>query len=145
VSDYAIGNVSDADIDELIALWARCGLTRPWNDPRADIAFARASPNAAILVAKRGDALHASVMVGHDGHRGWLYYVAVDPDQQRAGLGRLMTQMAEDWLRDRGVAKVMLMVRPESEAVRAFYHANGYDEQKRVILAKWLDGRPMTP
>ncbi|MBZ0148446.1 MAG: GNAT family acetyltransferase [Pseudorhodoplanes sp.] len=145
MSDYAIGNVSDADIDELIALWVRCGLTRPWNEPRADIAFARASANAAILVAKRGEKLHASVMVGHDGHRGWLYYLAVDPDQQRTGLGRLMTQIAEDWLRDRGVAKVMLMVRPENEAVRAFYQANGYDEQKRVILAKWLDGRPMTP
>ena len=48
MSDYAIGNVSDADIDELVVLWVRCGLTRPWNDPRADIAFARGSPNAAI-------------------------------------------------------------------------------------------------
>ncbi len=84
-------------------------------------------------------------MVGHDGHRGWLYYLAVDPDHQREGLGRLMTQIAEDWLRDRGVAKVMLMVRPENEAVRAFYQANGYDEQPRIVLAKWLDGRPMTP
>ena len=67
------------------------------------------------------------------------------PISQRKGLGRLMTQIAEDWLRDRGVAKVMLMVRPDNEAVQAFYQANGYDEQKRVILAKWLDGRPMTP
>jgi ribosomal protein S18 acetylase RimI-like enzyme len=145
VSDYAFGNVSDGDVEALVALWERCGLTRPWNNPRDDIAFARASANAAILVARRGETLHASVMVGHDGHRGWLYYLAVDPDQQRKGLGRLMTQIAEDWLRDRGIAKVMLMVRQENDAVRAFYAANGYDEQKRVILAKWLDGRPMTP
>jgi ribosomal protein S18 acetylase RimI-like enzyme len=145
VSDYAIGPAREADTDDLAALWLRCGLTRPWNDPRADIAFARQSPNASILVAKRSGTLCASVMVGHDGHRGWLYYLAVDPDLQRSGLGRRMTKAAEDWLRERGVAKVMLMVRPENEAVRAFYEANGYDEQKRVILAKWLDGRPMTP
>jgi ribosomal protein S18 acetylase RimI-like enzyme len=145
VIDIAIGEIADADIDKLAAFWARCGLTRPWNDPRADIAFARKSANTAVLVAKRDGTLCASVMVGHDGHRGWLYYVAVDPDLQRAGLGRRMTQAAEDWLRERGVAKVMLMVRPDNEAVQAFYQANGYDEQRRVILAKWLDGRPMTP
>lgn len=145
MSDIAIGEALDADIDALTALWVRCGLTRPWNDPQADIAFARKSPNAAILVAKRDGILCASVMVGHDGHRGWLYYVAVDPDLQRGGLGRRVTQAAEDWLRERGVAKVMLMVRPDNEAVQAFYQANGYEEQKRVILAKWLDGRPMTP
>jgi ribosomal protein S18 acetylase RimI-like enzyme len=145
VSDFAIGAASDADIDPLASLWTRCGLTRPWNDPRADIAFARQSPNADILVAKRDGKLFASVMVGHDGHRGWLYYVAVDPDLRRSGLGSNMTKAAEDWLRERGVEKVMLMVRPDNEAVQDFYKANGYDEQKRVILAKWLDGRPMTP
>ena len=68
-----------------------------------------------------------------------------DRVEARTGVGRRMTQAAEDWLRERGVAKVMLMVRPDNEAVQAFYQANGYDEQKRVILAKWLDGRPMTP
>ncbi len=145
MSDTAIGEACDADVEALATLWLRCGLTRPWNDARADIAFARKTPNAAILVAKRGGTLCASVMVGHDGHRGWLYYLAVDPDLQRSGLGSAMTQAAEDWLRQRGVVKVMLMVRPENEAVRAFYEANGYDEQKRVVLAKWLDGRPMTP
>lgn len=145
MSDIAIGEALDADIDALDALWVRCGLTRPWNDPRADIAFARKSANAAILVARRDGQLCASVMVGHDGHRGWLYYVAVDPDLQRGGLGRRVTLAAEDWLRERGVAKVMLMVRPDNEAVQAFYQANGYEEQKRVILAKWLDSRPMTP
>jgi ribosomal protein S18 acetylase RimI-like enzyme len=145
VSEFVIGEAGDTDIDALAALWTRCGLTRAWNDPRTDIAFARKSPNAAILVAKRDGMLVASVMVGHDGHRGWLYYVAVDPSLQRSGLGSRITKAAEDWLRQRGVQKVMLMVRPGNEAVQAFYQANGYEEQKRVILAKWLDGQPMTP
>jgi ribosomal protein S18 acetylase RimI-like enzyme len=92
-----------------------------------------------------GDAIVATAMVGHDGHRGWVYYVAVDPDHQGKDLGRTIMAAAEDWLRGQGVAKVMLMVRPDNTKVQAFYDKLGYDPQERVIYAKWLDGREMTP
>jgi ribosomal protein S18 acetylase RimI-like enzyme len=141
----AIAPVIDSEIDALVDLWTRCELTRPWNDPRADIALARKSPSSAILVARLDGRIVASVMVGHDGHRGWAYYVAVDPDKQKLGLGRRMMEAAEQWLRERNIEKIMLMVRPGNERVAAFYESLGYDEQKRVIYAKWLDGRPMTP
>ncbi|WP_374468693.1 GNAT family N-acetyltransferase, partial [Ferrovibrio sp.] len=81
----------------------------------------------------------ASVMTGHDGHRGWLYYLAVEPSIQKSGFGRTMVTAAEDWLRARGVPKVMLMVRPENERVRAFYDALGYLEEPRVIFSRRLD------
>ena len=84
-------------------------------------------------------------MVGHDGHRGWFYYLAVDPDRQGSGFGRAITAAAEAWLRERGIAKAQLMVRPGNEQVRAFYQALGYGEQERIVFAKWLDGRPLTP
>ena len=84
-------------------------------------------------------------MVGHDGHRGWVYYVAVDPDRRAKGFGRAIMNAAEDFLRQAGIAKLQLMVRPENDEVRAFYESIGYDEQERVIYAKWLDGREMTP
>ncbi len=84
-------------------------------------------------------------MVGHDGHRGWVYYVAVDPDAQRQDFGRAIMAAAEDWLRARDVTKAMLMVRPDNKKVQAFYDRLGYETQERVIYAKWLDGRPMTP
>jgi len=145
VSDLAIAPIIDADVPAVIALWQRCGLTRPWNDPTSDIAFARRGPNATILVGRSDDAIAATAMVGHDGHRGWVYYVAVDPDQQRKDFGRAIMAAAEDWLRAQGIAKVMLMVRPDNTQVRAFYDRLGYDEQERVIYAKWLDGREMTP
>ena len=144
-SDLAVSSITDADIETVAALWQRCGLTQPWNDPAADIAFARRGPNSDILVGRYAGKLVATALVGHDGHRGWVYYVAVDPDAQGAGLGRAIMAAAEDWLRARGVLKVQLMVRPENGKVQAFYQTLVYGEQKRVIYAKWLDGRDLTP
>jgi ribosomal protein S18 acetylase RimI-like enzyme len=141
----AVAPIEDADVAAIIALWERCGLTRPWNDPAADIAQARRGPNATVLVGRDGAAIVASAMVGHDGHRGWVYYVAVDPDHRQKGYGRAIMQAAEDWLRSHGIAKLQLMVRPDNSKVQAFYESIGYDEQPRIIYAKWLDGREMTP
>jgi ribosomal protein S18 acetylase RimI-like enzyme len=142
----AIGPVSEADFDAIAALWERCGLTRPWNDARADIAQAWQRANSDILAGRASDGtIIATAMVGHDGHRGWVYYLSVDPAAQKHGHGRAMMRAAEDWLRERGIEKLMLMVRPENEAVHAFYKSIGYEAQPRTIYARWLDGRPMTP
>lgn len=141
----AIAPLTDSDVDAVVALWERCDLTRPWNDPRADIALARRGAHSTILTGRRDGAVIASVMVGHDGHRGWLYYLAVEPQMQRRRLGSAMIAAAEDWLRLRGITKVMLMVRADNAARRGFYEAIGYARQERVVLAKWLDGRPATP
>jgi ribosomal protein S18 acetylase RimI-like enzyme len=141
----SVSPIIDADVDAVIALWQRCGLTRPWNDPGSDIAFARRGANATILVGRAANAIVASAMVGHDGHRGWVYYVAVDPDVQGKDFGRAIMSAAEDWLRQQGITKAMLMVRPDNKKVQAFYDRLGYETQERVIYAKWLDGRAMTP
>jgi ribosomal protein S18 acetylase RimI-like enzyme len=143
--ELAITPIVDGDIEAVVALWQRCGLTRPWNDPASDIAFARRGENADVLVGRHGGAIVATVMVGHDGHRGWFYYLAVDPDVQGRGFGRAMTQAAEAWLVERGIAKAQLMVRADNDRVRAFYEALGYGEQERILFAKWLDGRTLTP
>jgi ribosomal protein S18 acetylase RimI-like enzyme len=145
VNELKVVPIRDADVDAVIALWQRCGLTRPWNDPASDIAFARRGQNATVLVGRAAGEIAATAMAGHDGHRGWVYYVAVDPDLQGKDFGRAIMAAAEDWLRREGVTKVMLMVRPDNTAVRAFYDKLGYDLQERVFYAKWLDGRPMTP
>jgi ribosomal protein S18 acetylase RimI-like enzyme len=141
----SIAPLEDADVAAVIALWQRCGLTRPWNDPAADIALARQGANAAVLLGRDSDAVVASVLVGHDGHRGWVYYVAVDPQHRKKGLGRAIMAAAEEWLRARGILKLQLMVRPDNIQVQAFYETLDYDEQERVVYAKWLDGRDPTP
>ena len=137
--------IEDGDIPEVIALWQRCGSTRPWNDPAADIALARQETNSTVLLGRHGGALIASVLVGHDGHRGWVYYVTVDPDRRQQGYGRAIMTAAEGWLRARGIEKLQLMVRGNNARVHAFYRSLGYYDQERVVFAKWLDGREPTP
>jgi ribosomal protein S18 acetylase RimI-like enzyme len=141
----SIAPIEDADVADVIALWQRCGLTRPWNDPAADIAQARRGQNATVLIGRDGGMIVATAMVGHDGHRGWVYYVATDPDHRGKGHGRAIMNAAEDWLRQTGIEKLQLMVRPDNTKVQAFYQSIGYGEQQRIIYAKWLDGRALTP
>ena len=137
--------VEDDDIADVIALWQRCGSTREWNDPAGDIALARREANATVLLGRNDGVLVASVLVGHDGHRGWVYYVTVDPDHRYKGYGRAIMTAAENWLRARGIQKLQLMVRGDNVRVHAFYKSLGYYDQERVTFAKWLDGREPTP
>jgi ribosomal protein S18 acetylase RimI-like enzyme len=137
--------IEDGDVTEVIALWQRCGSLRAWNDPARDIALARKETNATVLLGRNDGALVASVLVGHDGHRGWVYYVTVDPDHRLKGYGRVIMTAAEEWLRARGIEKLQLMVRGDNAKVHAFYQSLGYYDQERVVFAKWLDGREPTP
>ncbi|MET0220903.1 MAG: GNAT family acetyltransferase [Tardiphaga sp.] len=140
-----VASLTPTDIAGVINLWRRCGLVRPWNDPEADIALAQRDGNADVLIGRDGEAIVASVLVGHDGHRGWVYYVSVDPDHQRKDFGRAIMTAAEDWLRARGIEKLQLLVRGDNVPVKAFYESIGFGEQDRIVYAKWLDGRPPTP
>jgi len=134
--------ITGGDISGVVALWQKAGVAVPHNDPYADIQFCRRSPNAEILLGFEGERLAATVMVGHDGHRGWYYYVAVDPDSHRSGLGRGIMAAAEDWLTARGVAKAQLMIRPTNKAVKAFYERLGYAEEERLVMSKRLRPAP---
>jgi len=129
-------DIEENDVEGVVALWRACGLTRPWNDPYKDISFARSGENSTILVGAHGDLVIASAMVGHDGHRGMLYYVAVDPARQGQGLGKQAVRAAEDWLHQRGVWKVNLLVRPENDKIRGFYEALGYEVSPVFCMAR---------
>jgi ribosomal protein S18 acetylase RimI-like enzyme len=131
-------SVTDGDVDEVIALWVRCGLTRPWNDAVKDIAFARAGPNSDVLMACLDGDVAASVMVGHDGHRGAVYYVSVDPALQGRGFGRQTMAAAEAWFHERGVWKINLLLRADNAKVRGFYEALGYEVEPRLCMARKL-------
>lgn len=137
-----IAPATEADQDAVIALWQACGLTRPWNDPAADFARSLTGTDSAVLVMRDdggdGAVLLGSVMLGYDGHRGWVYYLAVAPDRQRGGIGRALMAAAEAWLRDRGAPKIQLMVREDNAGALGFYEALGLERQKVVTLGRFI-------
>jgi ribosomal protein S18 acetylase RimI-like enzyme len=135
----------EADRDAVLALWEACGLTRPWNPPEGDLDRALAGPSSTVLVAiADSGSVQGSVMVGDDGHRGWVYYLSVQPGLQKSGLGQKLMTAAEDWLRARGVRKVELMVRNTNGPVIGFYEAIGYGQEPVTVLSRWLIDDPAT-
>lgn len=127
------------DTEALVALWDVCGLTRPWNDPRADIALALETPTSDILIIRHDAEIVASAVIGFDGHRGWVYYLAVAPYCRGAGLGKVMMAACEAWLRERGSPKIQFMVRDDNTAALCFYERLGYERQAVVTLGRRLD------
>ena len=153
----AFADVADDDVEDVVALWRACDLTRPWNDPYRDLADARLGETSTVLVGRatrdlpgrasadgdpggvvRAGEVVASAMAGVDGHRGWLYYVAVDPRLQGTGTGRATVVAAEAWLAAQGARAVRLMVRSTNDAVRGFYERLGYVDQECVVLGRRL-------
>ena len=134
----AIGELRPDETEAAVALWEDCGLTRPWNDPRADIALALGKPASTVLAGRIDGALVATAMTGSDGHRGWVYYLAVARSRQRKGLGAEMMQAVADWLRARGAPKLHVMIRSENVAVTAFYASLGYEKSDTITMAKRL-------
>ena len=132
----------ETDRRALTGLWEACGLARPWNDPNADIDRAVAAREATILVGYCGDQLTGSVMAGHDGHRGWVYYLAVDPAHHGRGAGRELMEEAGLWLASRGAPKLELMVRDGNEKAAKFYEALGFKRQQVTVYGKWLKSPP---
>lgn len=139
---FALRPFAAADTDHVVALWQACGLVRPWNDPRRDIARKLTVQPELFLVADDLDDLARGVvgagMAGFDGHRGWVNYLAVRPDLQGSGLGRTFMAEFERLLTDLGCPKLNLQVRAGNEQVIGFYESLGYADDHTVSLGKRL-------
>ena len=127
------------DEEAVIALWKTCGLVVPRNDPVRDIQRKLKVQADLFLVGCVGGDVVASVMAGYEGHRGWINYLAVNPSQQRKGLGQAMMDEAERQLRERGCPKINLQVRSTNVEVIEFYQHVGYDVDDVVSLGKRLE------
>lgn len=128
----------DPDEDALVALWQEAGLVRPWNDPHRDIARKKNVQRDLFLVAEDDGVLVGSAMAGYDGHRGWVYYLAVAPGRQGTGLGRRLMAEVEERLLALGCPKINLQVRSGNDAVAAFYDRLGYRPDAAIGLGKRL-------
>lgn len=128
-----------ADTEAMVALWQACGLTRPWNDPYKDIERKlQVDPELFLVGTDETGAVMASAMVGYDGHRGWINYLAVHPARQRQGHARRLMEVAEQLLTERGCPKLNLQIRAGNEAVIAFYASLGYADDQTVSMGKRL-------
>lgn len=128
----------EADEDAVVALWYECGLTRPWNDPHLDIARKQQVQPDGFVVGTVDGKVVASMMVGYDGHRGSVNYLAVAPAYQGHGVGRALMAHAEAWLLARGCPKLNLLVRRSNHAVQAFYEKLDYKADDVICLGKRL-------
>lgn len=126
------------DEEAVVALWQACGLVRPWNDPLRDIQRKLTEQPELFLVGVSGEAVVATAMAGFDGHRGWVYYLAVTPGQRRQSFGRQLMREVERLLLDRGCPKINLQVRMENTQALGFYRSLGYAEEERVTFGRRL-------
>jgi len=127
------------DEDAVVALWERCGLVRPTNDPHRDIRRKLEVRPDLFLVGRHDGQLIATVMAGYEGHRGWLNYLAVDPDHQRQGFARSIVAEAERRLRESGCPKINLQIRTSNQGVIEFYRRIGYTLDDVVSMGKRLE------
>ena len=131
-----------ADEQEVIALWIDCDLIKPWNNPVRDIQRKLLVNPEWFRVGVLEDRVVATVMVGYEGHRGWINYLAVSPHHRRRGFDRAMVAEAERLLREAGCPKVNLQVRETNQEVIAFYRSVGFSDDHVVSLGKRLEQDP---
>jgi len=136
VERLEIRSFAEADTDAVVALWERCGLLRPWNDPYKDITRKLTVQRDLFLVGTLDGRLVAVVMAGYEGHRGWVNYLAVEPELRRRGLGRAMMEETERRLRALGCPKAALQIRRGNTGVKEFYRGLGYTEDDVISMGK---------
>ena len=127
------------DDEAVLELWRMCELVRPSNDPAKDIARKRKVRGDLLLVGLSDGKIVASAMIGYEGHRGWINYLAVSPRHRKRGVGRKMMEEAERRLRAEGCPKINLQVRSSNSAAVAFYKAIGFLQDDVLSFGKRLE------
>ena len=123
----------------VIELWNRCQLIVPWNDPLKDIARKLKVDADLFLVGEIDDEIIATVMGGYEGHRGWINYLAVSPQQRKQGYARKIVEHVEKLIQARGCPKINLMIRATNTEAEAFYKSIGYIAETSIALGKRLE------
>lgn len=133
-----IRTFSEKNEKEVVALWDRCGLLRPWNDPHKDISRKLHVQRDLFLVGTLDGTVVATVMAGYDGHRGWVNYLAVEPARRRLGYGRTLMNEVERRLTALGCPKVSLQIRAENKDAIEFYDRIGFAKDAVISMGKRL-------
>ena len=134
-----IRGYQETDKEEVVNLWQICGLIVPWNDPVKDIRRKFVFQRDLLLVGIHDTRLVGTVMAGYEGHRGWINYLATDPDYRNRGYGRRLMEVAEEQLRALGCPKINLQIRTTNTEVIEFYKRIGYVEDDVISMGKRLE------
>ncbi len=127
------------DRDAVVALWNEVlPDSAPHNDPATSIRLKLEVDRDLLLVAHEAGEIVGTAMGGYDGHRGWIYSVAVKGKYRRCGFGRSLLAQIEAALVKRGCLKVNLQVRASNAEVIEFYRAIGYSIEDRISMGKCL-------
>jgi len=138
MKNFIIRTFRPGDQSGVINLWRQCGLIVPWNNPETDIQRKLSTSPDLFYVGVLDGELIASCMAGYDGHRGWIYFLAVISAYQREGFASRLIDHVESELIKLGCPKVELMVRKTNENVISFYQSAGYDIDPVMVLSKRL-------
>lgn len=133
-STVNIRRYHEADRDNVVSLWRRAFPNDPAHNEPSAVLAAKLAVDDLVFVAIDKDRIIGAAIAGYDGHRGWLYSVAVDQEVRRAGVGTILVHHMLDTLRSRGCIKINLQVRPTNKAVIAFYEALGFSVEERVSM-----------
>ena len=137
--DLKIKPYSEKDEQGVVALWHEAFPDNsPWNVPENDIKRKLNVQRELFLVAEIKEEIIGTAMAGFDGHRGWVYYVAVRKKHRRRGIGKALMQRVEKGLIDIGCSKLNLQVRASNNEVVEFYKRLGYNVEDRVSMGKLL-------
>jgi ribosomal protein S18 acetylase RimI-like enzyme len=124
---------------EVTQLWKKAfPETPPHNDPIKDIQSKLKIQPELILVAVNDHLLVGTAMAGYDGHRGWVYYLAVDPSYRRNGIGTALMKKVEGLLAQMSCSKLNLQIRADNSDLQAFYEKLGYSVEERISMGKKL-------
>ena len=127
-----------SDTKAIIELWKKCKLIVPWNNPYKDINRKLSIKDNLFIIGEMNKNIIASAMAGYDGHRGYIYYLAVLPELQKKGIGSSVLSIIEKKLYKLGCPKINLFVRNTNIKVKAFYKTNNYEMQDSQIYGKRL-------
>jgi len=136
---YVIKPFRLSDQHAVIDVWRACGLTHPHNDPHKDVARKLKVNPEMLLVCETDGKIVGTVMVGYEGHRGWINYLGVLPEYQGQGLGRALMARAETLLAQHGCPKINLQVRASNTKVIQFYEKIGFRMDEVVSMGKRLE------
>jgi ribosomal protein S18 acetylase RimI-like enzyme len=135
----SIRKYQEADRSSLIQLWNTVFPNDPPHNEPSIVIEAKLAVDDLIFVSEHEDKLIGACMAGYDGHRGWLYAVAVQKDQRRSGTGAALVKYAMQSLKEIGCIKVNLQIRSTNTGVATFYKSLGFETEERLSMGAFIE------